>query len=116
MTIKGRLRSDQMTLAQFSIDWMKPLPAIKILAALTDSKTGVSRAWIDGQGVQWSEKTKEALKALQAALEEDLAAAHFDEVAYSGGSSIVQGAAGVQLSDEGGLGEHLGVAGEPPSV
>ncbi len=116
MTAKGRLKADTLVVAKFDIDWLKSLPAIKVVAALTNSATGSTHGWVDSTGVQWSERTKKALQALRESLESDLATAHLEGGGSSSSDSItVDGPAGVQIPD-GGLGEHLGTLDATPSV
>ena len=112
MSVKGQLKADQLNLGRITIDWMKQQGLqVQVLAALVDTQSGKSRAWVDGTGIIWSEKTGKALEALRLAVEEDLAREHLSGVVGEGASEQ----RGVQLPATG-LAEHLGTTDEPPSV
>lgn len=113
MSVKGTLRADQVTLGRMSIDWLKQHPQVTVLAACVNSKTGQTHAWMDGSGVQWSEKTAKALDALRDALEEDLAGAHMSGVSADAGETT-KDKTGLKVSS--GIAEHLGTNDTTPSV
>lgn len=110
MKATGRLKADQLSIAKFTIDRVRDLPKIEVLAALTNSRTGQTHGWVDGTGLQWSEKTNTAFRAFIGSLEEDLERLHFDGTLPST-DGATDGRTGIVLP-EGGLSEHLGV----PSV
>jgi hypothetical protein len=113
MSMRGTLKTDQVSLGRLTIDWMKAQGLqVQVLAGLIDSSTGKTRGWMDGAGIIWSEKTGRALEALRQAIEEDLAREHF---AGDVPTSTTDEPKGLSLPT-GGLGEHVGTADEPPSV
>ena len=112
MSINGTLKADQLVLGKFSVDWLRETMRVTALAALVNSKTGQTHAFIDGAGVQWSTDTKRALDELRVCMESDLARVHLE------GASVVEqtlasGSAGLKVS---GLGEHLGTTDGVPSI
>ena len=113
----GRLKADQISLAKFTIDRAQQLPKMEVLAALTNSRTGQTHGWLDGSGVQWSEKTNKALEALMRSLEEDLARTHFEgaQVVDADTSPTEGQPRGLQVPS-GGLSEHLGTVDDVPSA
>lgn len=112
--INGTLKSDQLVLGKLTIDWLRQVPQITVLAACINSKNGQTHAWLDGTGVQWSEKTARALEALRLSLEEDLAAIHMIDVSSSV-TGMAEKEAGLRVP-VGGLAEHLGTRDDTPSA
>jgi hypothetical protein len=111
MSISGSLKVDQLTLGRVKVDWMKQQGLqVEVLAGLVDTKTGKTRAWVDGTGIIWSEKTGRALEALRQAIEEDMAKEHL-----TGSGETLSESRGVKIPSTG-LAEHLGTSDEPPSV
>jgi hypothetical protein len=114
MSVNGSLKADQLILGRLTIDWLKQLPQVTVLAACVDSKTGSTRAWLDGTGIQWSESTAKALEALRLSIEEDIASAHMDGV-YPNAVDTTEGKSGLRVPTSG-LAEHLGTRDDTPSV
>lgn len=111
MSAQGALKADQLTLGKLSIDWLVQAGIrITVLAGLVDTRTGKSRAWVDGTGIVWSERTTKAMEALRLSMEGDLAAEHL-----AGGTVAAGEGKGLQLPAPG-LSEHLGTNDEVPSV
>jgi hypothetical protein len=115
MAVQGRLKADQVSLAKFSIDRLRELPKIEVLAALTNSRTGQTHGWVDATAVQWSEKTNRAMRALFEAVEEDVARAHFESDSVMTPDASSEDTRGLRIPS-GGIGEFLGTAEDVPSV
>ena len=114
MSVKGTLKGSELVLGRLTVDWLKqPTMSVTVLAAIVDPKTGVTHAWLDGAHVVWSQKTTEAMEALQRSMESDMAKVH---MVGGGAADGVADQAGLNMP-EGGLGEHIGTAdGDVPSV
>lgn len=108
--MKGVLNADLLQVANFSVDWLAETLSVKVRAALVDSKTGVTRAWMTGAGIVWSKRVSEALAELRAAIAEDLATAHM----HGGVAYQEESRSGAPLIE--GIAEHAGSVQDPPSV
>jgi hypothetical protein len=106
MSVKGTLRGSELVLGRLTVDWLtQPSLTITALAAIVDSTTGATHAWLDGRQVAWSSHTAKALEALRKSVESDMAAVHL----IGGGATGPVDERGLEAS-EGGLSEHLGTA------
>ena len=95
--IKGELQTG-LAVAQITIDFLQAPTRVHALASLVNDRTGQSIAWTEGEGGTWSKETLQCVRALQLAMEEDLAKRVFSTVAVSG----------KEPDKPKGLGEHLG--------
>jgi len=114
MPVTGTLKRGKLSIAQLNLDFTKNPVTVKVLAAYVDEDNPLSIfAWVPAQGNIWSQQTKEALRALLASLEEDVARVIMDDPDVSTGAPVK----GLKL---GGLAEHLGMPSEgdeePPSI
>ena len=111
MSAQGTLNSDGLTVAQITIDLLQNPAKVHALAALTNSKTGQTLAWAQGDGGVWSTDTMEKLRELREAMEEDLARALFAEHSSVNTRPNTKG-----VKIETGLGEHVGGGADAPSI
>jgi len=99
MPVQGTLKADELRIAQLTLDRTKNPTKLQVLAAMIDTGTGDTRAWIPASGNIWSKETQELLKDLLEQMEEDIARS------VLGDSSSSKKSKGLQPPS--GIGEHV---------
>jgi hypothetical protein len=75
--ISGKPKTTGIAVAKLDVDWLHPVPLLKVTAAFVDERSGSTVAWLATQP-QWSAETGKALQVLRGALERDLARAYLE--------------------------------------
>lgn len=101
MPVQGNLKADELRIAQLTLDLTKSPVRMEALAAMIDSDTGDTRAWIPCRGNLWSSETQAAMRALLDSMERDVA----NSALQGGGSASKKG---LVVPGPGGIGEHVG--------
>lgn len=111
--ISGSFLANALQLTQLRIDLRERFD-LKAVCRLVNTESKKVHGFVDNSGMKWSEKTVAAAKALQEAIEEDVAAAHFAGASRNT-RTVLTGETGVQMP---GVPEGLGefVAGSEEGV
>jgi len=115
MPVQGTLKANELRIAQLTIDRTRDPVRIKVLAAMVDTGTGDTRAWIPAGGDLWSAETRDVMLKLFQSMENDVARS-----ALSNTSGPEQAERG--LRPPGGIAEHVAGKGngrdepEAPSI
>ena len=110
MSVQGTLKANELHVAQVTLDLTKQPVRLEVMAAMVDTDTGSTVAWIPVRGNLWSTSTQAALRTLLDLMEQDIAkSVLYGEVQSSGSTGGAMPA---------GIGEHLGDGSdmEPPQV
>ena len=92
----GTLKADAVVIGEIEVNLLAPTAKVHAKAAFVSTTTGQTHAWTTH--TNWSPDTMRKLAELREAMEEDIAAEHFE----GGGQDRPRTA-----REEGGLGEHL---------
>lgn len=106
MTVRGSIKADELRIAQLTLDLTTSPVRMEVMAALVDSDTGDTRAWVPCRGNMWSAETQEALRELLNSMERDIARS----VMRGGGDGGAVQKKGLSMPSPGGISEHIGDA------
>ncbi len=99
MTFRGDPKIDGLVVSEIEVNFLANPVTIEVTAAFISTKGGDTHGWTKGHGSQWSDETRQNLKALRESMENDMAKVHF--------VTSNSGATKKPTEDVGGLGEHL---------
>lgn len=104
MAIDGTPKFTTLAVAEVAADFKGTSVTLSCKVAFGNRETGATHAWTKGEGAIWSKETIARLEELRAAMEQDLAARHFQEF------TVVNGGRAPSPTHIGGIGEHLSEA------
>jgi hypothetical protein len=99
MSIDGTLKADRLVVAQVTLDMTKSPVRLEVMAAMVDTDTGNTVAWIPCRGNLWSAETQVALREMLLAMEQDISRSVLRSTAVTPRG---------RTSAPTGIGEHIG--------
>lgn len=110
MSIKGTTKLNELAVKDFKVSYEQGRIHLEAKVGFVDSSSGETLAWSTVTGAAWSRQTMTLLEQLRVSIESDLAKRYFVEGAVSGGTLFGE------TGGQGGLGAHLGLDADAPTI